>query len=123
MFKNGPIPVFMHGLIEYFAGVLFLAAPFLLDWDKPSATVVSMVVGAVILVVAATSDLPTAITKTIPEPVHVIADIALATLLLAAPFMFGFNDKTTPTVFFLAAGAAHFALTFGTRFREAEKKG
>lgn len=118
MFRDGPIPLFVHGAVEYAAGILCLAAPFVLDWDKPSATIVSIIVGVVILTVAASSDLPTGITKSIPRAAHVMLDIALAAFLLAAPFMFGFNEATTPTVFFLALGAAHLVLTFATQFRE-----
>ncbi len=120
MFRDGPIPVFVHGAIEYGAGALCLVAPFVLNWDKPSATIVSIIVGVAILMIAANSDLPTGMTDSIPRGAHVALDLALATFLIAAPFMFGFNEATKPTVFFLALGATHFALTFATRFRERE---
>ena len=31
MFKQGPVPAFVHGLLEYVAGALLIAAPKLLD--------------------------------------------------------------------------------------------
>ena len=33
MFKNGPVPAFVHGLLEYVVGVLLIAAPFVLSFD------------------------------------------------------------------------------------------
>lgn len=122
MFRDGPVPLFVHGVLEYGAGVLFLAAPWVLDWDKPSATIVAVIVGAAILVLAGTSDLPTGVTKSIPRAAHVALDIGLGVLLLASPFMFGFNEASTPTIFFLALGAIHLLLTFATRFREREQQ-
>lgn len=120
MLKNGPIPLFLHGVIEYLAGFIFILAPFVIDWDKPSATAVSLVVGVLVLFIAASSDLPTGLTKRIPKAVHVILDFALVALLLAAPFLFGFSERTEPTVFFLVIGAAHLLVTLGTRFRDGD---
>ena len=32
MFKQGPVPAFVHGVIEYIAAALFIAAPFVLSF-------------------------------------------------------------------------------------------
>ena len=34
MFKQGPVPAYVHGIIEYLAAILFIAAPFLFDFDE-----------------------------------------------------------------------------------------
>ena len=34
MFRQGPIPAYVHGIIEYVAAALFIAAPFLLGFSK-----------------------------------------------------------------------------------------
>ena len=116
MFKQGPVPAFVHGVIEYLAGALFIAAPFLFSFDDDTATAVSIVAGVVILVVTASTALPTGLIKSIPVHAHAILDIAMAAALIAAPFLFGFSDDGTATAFFIVLGVVHLLLTIATRF-------
>jgi len=116
MLRDGPIPLSLHGIIEYAAGVLFIVAPLLLDYDSGAATGVSVAVGVVILVVAATSAFPTGLIPRIPVSVHVTLDFVLAAFLIVSPFIFSFSDETEPTAFFLVLGIAHLLITIGTRF-------
>ena len=52
MFKQGPVPAFVHGVIEYLAGALFIAAPFLFAFDDDgTATAFFIVTGIVYLLV------------------------------------------------------------------------
>lgn len=118
MLRDGPIPIFVHGLIEYAAGVLFIIAPFLLNFDSGAATAFSIIVGVAVISLTATSGLPTSLISSISRPAHVVLDYLLAVLLIASPFIFGFSDETGPTVFFIALGLAHLLITIGTRFRE-----
>jgi hypothetical protein len=116
MFRQGPIPAFVHGLLEYLVGALLIAAPFLLDFDTDSATAVSSVAGLLVLVVAASSALPTGLIKSIPVQAHVMIDYVVALGLIAAPFVFGFSDDGTSTAFFIVLGVVHLLLTIATRF-------
>lgn len=116
MLRDGPIPISVHGLIEYAAGILFIVAPLVFDYDSSTATGLSVAVGIVILVVAATSAFPTGLIPRIPVSVHVTLDFVLAALLIVSPFIFGFSDETEPTAFFLVLGIAHLLITIGTRF-------
>ena len=116
MFKQGPIPAFVHGVIEYLAGALFIAAPFLFAFDDDTATAVSIVAGVVILVVTASTALPTGLIKSIPVHAHAVLDFAMAAVLIAAPFLFGFSDDGTATAFFIVLGVVHLLLTIATRF-------
>ena len=118
MLRQGPIPYFLHGLIEYGAGVLFIAAPFLLGFDSGSAIALSIAAGVVVLVVAATTDGPTSLINQIPLPAHVALDYVFALLVIALPFIGGFSDETAPTAFFIAVGVLHLLVTIGTRFRK-----
>ena len=36
--RQGPIPQFVHGIIEYLAAVLFIAAPFILIFEDGTVT-------------------------------------------------------------------------------------
>jgi hypothetical protein len=116
MFKQGPIPAFVHGVIEYLAAALFIAAPFLFSFDDDTATAVSIVAGVVILVVTASTALPTGLIKSIPVHAHAILDYAMAAVLIAAPFLFGFSDDGTATAFFIVLGVVHLLMTIATRF-------
>jgi hypothetical protein len=91
MFKQGPVPAFVHGLLEYVAGIFLVVAPFLLSYDSDAATAVSIVAGVVILIVAASTAMSTGLIKSIPVQAHVVLDYLLAVVLIASPFLFGFT--------------------------------
>ena len=116
MFKQGPVPAFVHGVIEYLAAALFIAAPFLFPFDDDTATAVSIVAGVLVLVVTASTALPTGLIKSIPVHAHAILDYAMAAVLIAAPFLFGFSDDGTATAFFIVLGVVHLLMTIATRF-------
>ena len=121
MFKQGPIPAFVHGVIEYLAAALFIAAPFLFSFDNDTATAVSIVVGVVVLIVTASTALPTGLIKSIPVQAHAVIDFLLAAVLIASPFLFGFSDDGTATAFFIVLGVVHLLLTIATRFVSEER--
>ncbi len=116
MLRQGPIPRFIHGVIEYLAAVLLIAAPFLLSFDSGAATAVSIIAGLAVLAVAASTEGPTGLIASIPTSIHVLLDYVLAGVLVASPFLFGFSDESSPTAFFIILGVAHLLITIGTRF-------
>ena len=122
MIKNGPIPLFAHGLIEYAAGAFLVVAPFVLSFDSGAATAVSIAVGVLIIAVAATTDGPTSLVNQLPQAAHVALDYMLVALLIAMPFLAGFSDETAPTALFIGLGVAHLLITIGTRFRAPTQK-
>lgn len=121
MFKQGPVPAWLHGAIEYIAAALFIAAPFLFSFEKDAATAVSIVIGVVVLVLTSCSALPTGIIKSIPVQAHAVFDYVLAAVLIASPFLFGFSDDGTATAFFIVLGVVHLLLTIATRFVTEER--
>ena len=120
MLRDGPIPRFLHGVIEYLAGVLLIAAPFLFGFEDGAATAVSIVAGVMVLVIAASTEGPSSLVDSIPVSVHVLLDYALVAVLVASPFLFGFTDESAPTAFFIVLGVAQLLITIGTRFRTAK---
>ena len=120
MLRDGPIPLFVHGMIEYVAAAALLAAPFVLSFDSGAATATSLIAGVLVLVVAACSDGPTSLVDQIPVSVHFTLDWLLALALIAIPFVAGFSDETEPTVFLLGLGVLHLLVTISTRFRPRE---
>jgi hypothetical protein len=116
MFKKGPVPAFVHGLLEYAAAVLLVAAPFVFAFDSDTATGISIAAGVVVLIVNASTAMSTGLIKSIPVPAHVMLDYVLAIVLIASPFVFAFDDDGTATAFFLVLGIVHLLLTIATRF-------
>ena len=117
MLRQGPISRFLHGTIEYLVGALLLAAPFLLAFEADAAVALSIVAGVVLIAVAASTEGPTSLINSLPLPVHLLLDLALSAVLIAAPFLFGFSDESSPTAFFLVLGVLHLLITIGTRFK------
>ena len=115
--RDGPIPLFAHGVVEYLAAAALIVAPFVLGFDSGSATALSIVLGVVILAIAAATDGPTSLVNQIPRPAHVALDYVLVVVLIALPFLAGFSDETAPTALFIVLGVAHLLVTIGTRFR------
>jgi hypothetical protein len=116
MFKQGPVPAFVHGLLEYVAGALLIAAPFLFSFDSDTATAVSIAAGVVVLIVTASTAMTTGLIKSIPVHAHVILDYVLALVLIASPFLFAFSDDSTATPFFIVLGVVYLLMTIATRF-------
>jgi phosphatidylserine synthase len=121
--QQGPVPPLVHGVLEYAVALLFIVAPFLFDFKETPATAASIVVGLVLLAFTAVSDLPTGLVRNISVGVHVLADVVLAVLLVALPFVLGFrdDDETAATALFITVGVLHLLLTIATRFRDRDE--
>ncbi|MEO6497344.1 MAG: hypothetical protein ABIO51_07655 [Solirubrobacteraceae bacterium] len=122
MLRTGRFPLSLHALVEYAASVAVIVAPFVLGFDDGTATAVSIVIGVLVLGIAASTDWPAALMRVIPLPFHLALDFALAGMLVASPFIFGFSDETAPTAFFIVLGVVHLLLTLGTRFLPDEEQ-
>jgi SPW repeat len=116
--RRGSVTLSMHVLIEYGVAVLTLLAPFLFSFDSTTAKLVSVLVGAGILVLAVVTDAPTGIARTLPVASHVVLDYVLALFVIVAPFVFGFSDDdTAATAYFIVLGVAYVLLAVLTRYR------
>ncbi len=120
MVKQGPIPAFVHGFYEYLGGLALIALPLLLGYDSGAATAVSIIIGVLVLMLAATTSSSTSLVNQVSLPAHIILDYVLAAVLIASPFLFGFSDESTPTAIFIAAGVLHMLISVGTRYRKEE---
>ena len=116
--RQGPVPAFVHGAYEYVGGVALIVVPLLLDYKHGAATAVSVILGVLVLVLAAASASPTSLVNEIPLSVHVVLDYLLAAVLIAAPFLFGFSSEGAPTAVFVGAGVLHLMVSIGTRYRK-----
>jgi hypothetical protein len=114
--RQGPIPAWLHGILEYVAVVVLIVAPFVLRFESGAAIAASIAIGVVLLFVVATTVGPTGLVDQLPIAVHVLLDYVLAAVLVACPFIFGFSHETNPTAFFIALGLVHLLVTIATRF-------
>ena len=121
MFRQGPIPAFVHGVFEYVVGIFLVAAPFLLGYDADAAIAASIVAGVIVLIIAASTAMSTGLIRSIPVQAHVVLDYLLAIALIAAPFLFGFTDDGSATAVFVALGVLHLLMTIATRFVRDER--
>ncbi|MEA2467207.1 MAG: hypothetical protein QOJ57_1333 [Thermoleophilaceae bacterium] len=120
MVKQGPIPAFIHSLIEYIAGVALIAAPLLLDYKSGAATAASIILGVLVLFLVATTTSTMSLINQVPLSMHIVFDYVIAAVMIAAPFLFGFSGKSTPTAVFIAGGVVWLLLSIGTRYRKEE---
>src|SRR4051795_3966700 len=118
MVKQGPIPAFIHGLYEYLAGLALVAAPLVLGYDHGAATAVSIILGVLVIFLAATTSSSTSLVNQVSLPAHIILDYVLVAVLIASPFLFGFSGETTPTAIFIGGGVLHLLISIGTRYRK-----
>ena len=119
MLDQGPVPVVVHGVLEYAVGALFIAAPFLFGFNSSAApTAAAVVLGLLLLAFTATSALPTGLVRSVTLGVHVTVDLVLAVLLVALPFLLGFTDQAAPTALFIVVGVLHLLVTIATRFSD-----
>jgi hypothetical protein len=116
--RRGSIPLFAHGIVEYCAGVLSIAAPFMFNFDSDGATVISALLGAGILVLAVTTASPTGIVRSLPIESHIVLDYVLSLFVIICPFVFGFTDDGAATAYFLILGVGYLLMTVTTRYRK-----
>ena len=122
MFKQGPIPAFVHGVLEYLIAALLIAAPFLADFEDDTAVAVSIVAG-VLRAGRDRLDGPADRADQV-DPGAGARDRSTTCsplVLIASPFLFAFTDDGTATAFFIVLGVLHLLITIGTRFVSEER--
>ena len=87
----------------------------------PLAWILAIVAGVVVvLIVTASTALPTGLIKSIPVQAHAVIDFLLAAVLIAAPFLFGFSDVGSATAFFIVMGLVAILSFLGTEWDPAQ---
>jgi hypothetical protein len=120
VFKHGPVPPVVHGILDYVFAAVLIAAPLVLTFEEDTATAIAIAAGLGVLILAAFTAWPTGIVKSIPVIAHAMLDYLLSILLVVAPFLFGFNDDEQAAAFFVVVGVLGLLLTIATRFTPAD---
>jgi len=116
VFRQGPLPAFVHGVLDYVMGALLIAAPFVLSFTADAATAAAVAAGVILLVVAASTQLPTGIVHSVPPALHAIVDYVVALALVVAPFALGFTVDHTAAPVLVVIGVLQLLQTLATRF-------
>lgn len=83
-----------HGIIDYLAGALLIAAPWLLGFaDNSAAQWVPVVLGIMALVYSLLTNYELSAAKVLSVPMHLGLDAFSGLFLAASPWLFGFADR------------------------------
>jgi SPW repeat len=102
-----------HGAVELLVGIALMASPFVLGF-APGATLVSVVVGALVTGLALGAAVSEA--ATIDIGAHYTLDVALALGLLGAGLVFAVAGESAAGLVLLAGGIAQLGLNLTTRY-------
>ena len=87
------IPTRVHGMLDYGMGLLLMAAPWLLNFDRGGAeTWVPVALGGGAILYSMLTNYELGAVRTIPMPVHLALDAMSGVLLAASPWLFGFHE-------------------------------
>lgn len=116
------LPTSIHGIVDYLAGIVILALPWLFDWEDNVKGVMT-VLGLGIILYSLLTDYELGISRRIPMSTHLLLDALGGIVLIVWPFVFGVDDNTTRTVMVilgvLEIGASLITQTVPSRSRTA----
>jgi hypothetical protein len=86
----------MHGRLDYPAGILLIAAPWIFGFsDIDAARNVAIVIGALVIVQSLMTDYEFSIADVLPLSAHLTMDVLAGIVLAASPWISGFADEGT----------------------------
>ena len=111
------IPTRFHAPLDYIVGAGLIAAPWLLQFsDHTAPTVISVVLGAGLILYSLFTRYELGVWKVAPMAVHNLIDVVAGALLAAAPWLFGFADDGPKVwVTFVVVGVAAIFLGLTTK--------
>ncbi|MEA3213543.1 MAG: hypothetical protein QOE70_6600 [Chthoniobacter sp.] len=109
------IPIRVHGIVDYAAGILLVASAFVLPYPDNPMKMIAVVFGAIILLYSAMTDYPLGLLRFVPFPIHRTADLFAGGGLAFAPIHFAVHG--IPAALFVTVGALLILMAFLTRGR------
>jgi SPW repeat len=92
------IPTRVHGMLDYLAGVLLIAAPWIFGFadESTAATWIAVLAGIAMIGMSAMTDYEGGfLSRMIPMTAHLGTDVVLGIFLAVSPWLFGFADEGT----------------------------
>ncbi|HKG38070.1 MAG TPA: SPW repeat protein [Conexibacter sp.] len=109
-------------MLEPLVAIVLIAGPWLFGFDDvTSATVVSVAVGAAMLLGGLMTRWRYSLVKLIPLQVHFYWDLLLGAILIAAPFVLGDSDRGDATRFLVIVGVLELLAALGTDWDKREE--
>jgi SPW repeat len=119
---RGPLPLTVHQMIEPFAAILLIAAPWIFGFsENDTATTLSIIVGVIVLLTGMSTRWRMSVVKLIPLRTHFMMDLGVGVALIVLPFIAGFSDHGGATRFFVIAGVLELGTALMTRWDEREQ--
>jgi SPW repeat len=119
---RGPLSLRAHQMIEPFAAILLIAAPWIFGFsDNDTATTLSVIIGVIVLLTGMSTRWRLSLVKLIPLRTHFMMDLGVAVALIALPFIAGFSDHGGATRFFVIAGVLELGTALMTRWDAREE--
>ncbi|WP_438020600.1 hypothetical protein WMF18_16645 [Sorangium sp. So ce315] len=106
----------VHGYIDYAVAALFLLAPSLFGFSGLPETL-CYILGAVHVGMTLLTAYPLGAAKIIPFPVHGALEAVVAVFLVAAPWLFSFDEAAAARNFFIVSGVAVVLVWLVTDYR------
>ena len=83
-----------HAVLDYMAGLLLIAAPWLFGFAAIAPAMWSaLAIGVAILAMSMFTDYEGGVVKAIPMSTHLTMDVIAGLILAASPWLFGFADQ------------------------------
>jgi hypothetical protein len=107
------IPLRLHAAADYLVGPSFFGVPLFSDFPQ-TAHVIAWGVAVIHFTMTVLTDYPGGWVKWIPLCCHLLVELVLGPLLVAAPWLFGFADHRIALVLFTVWGFISFVTYFVT---------
>jgi len=90
-----PITSRMHGMLDYPAGILLIAAPWIFGFSDVggAAVAVPIAIGVLVILQSLITDYELSVADVLPLPAHLSMDVLAGAFLALSPFIFGFSDE------------------------------
>lgn len=105
------IPAKLHGLLDYSVALALIVGPLVLGFDG-IAQALAIAGGAGLFIYSLITDYSVSVQRVLPFQLHLVLDFLAASVLVAAPFLFGFGE--VETLFYLTIGIAVIAVVLVT---------
>lgn len=87
------IPTRVHGVLDYLVGIVLIAAPWVLDFDRGGAeTWVPVILGVGAILYSLITNYELGVVKKLSMKTHLTLDVMSGVLLAASPWLFNFDE-------------------------------
>ncbi|HEV2528356.1 MAG TPA: hypothetical protein VGT61_07915 [Thermomicrobiales bacterium] len=81
------LPTQVHGIVDYLAGIVFIALPWLFDWNDSAKTILT-ILGIGVIAYSLLTRYELGVMKVIPMSTHLMLDLVAGVFLIISPFIF-----------------------------------